>query len=83
MVAVTITMTLLIVISLLFPQIVAEIILGPFSGSIMIVIGMYIVFAILEIIFLYRTYDGWRKRTGRYDQPSEQDNAVEGISQYD
>ncbi len=80
----TIITTILIVLLLLYPQTVADIILGGFlAGQTWIVIGMYIVVAIVYIIILYITYEGWRKRTGRLDQPSEQDTGVEGISQYD
>ena len=84
MVAGTIITTFLIILLLLYPQTVADIILGGFlTGSTWIVIGMYIVIAIIYIIILYICYEGWRKRTGRLDQPSEYDPAVDGISQYD
>jgi len=80
MFVVTLTMTALILVTMLFPQIILEAILGPLAESLIIVVGLYLAMIIFYGIFLYICYDGWRVRSGRYPKPDSSDIAIEGSS---
>jgi hypothetical protein len=79
MVVATVTMAALVIATILFPQSVAEVILGPLSGVLLLAFTLYAAIGVFFLACLYIAYDGWRVRSGRHSKQPKTD----GVIQYD